>query len=379
MKKKILFLIHDLGGGGAERVLVNLVNHMDQERYDITVQTVFRGGVNEKLLNKNITYRCSEAKSIRGSSFVYKFFPARFLYKRFFGDQHYDLLIAYRSGITTKIISGCADEHAGKLTWIHHGDSRHSLYFMPWFFKKSAFKAYANFDRVVAVAQTAAKSFSEYTGIQTVEVVYNTNDSERIHQLMNAELNDYVQINDFHKTHLIAVGRLIPVKGFDRLISIVNELKKNDYNIDLTIIGEGAERERLEQQIKELELEGIVSLPGFTDNPYSYMKNADLLVCASLEEGLSTVITEALITGTPVVSTDVSGAKEVLGFHNEFGIVTENGKEQLYQGIRMLLDDSQLLSHYKIKAKERGAQFSTAQTVEEAQRLFDAVIDKRVL
>ena len=379
MKKKVLFLIHDLGGGGAERVLVNLVNHMDQERYDITVQTVFRGGVNAKLLHENITYRCSKAKSIPGSSFVYKFFPARILYKQFIGNKYYDLMIAYRSGIPSKIISGCPDENVGKLTWIHYGDSRHSLYFMPWMLKKSAFKAYSKFDRVVAVAQTAAKSFSEYTGIQTVEVVYNTNDSERIRQLMDLDINDCVQMYETSITHLVAVGRLMPQKGFDRLISIISDLRKNDYNIDLTIVGEGVERERLEQQVKDLGLDGIVRLPGFTDNPYSYMKHADLLVCSSREEGLSTVITEALIIGTPVVSTDVSGAKEVLGFHNEFGIVTGNSEEQLRQGICKLLDNSQLLAHYKMKAQERGTQFSTAQTVDEAQKLFDAIIAKKSL
>ena len=376
MKKRILFLIQDLGGGGAERVLVNLVNHMDQECYDITVQTVFRGGVNAKLLNENITYRCSKAKSIPGSSFVYKFIPARVLYKRFVGNEHYDLMIAFRSGIPTKILCGCPDEYVGKLTWVHYGNSRHSLYFMPWLFKRNAFKAYANFDRIVAVSQIAAESFTEYTGIQTVEVVYNTNDSERIHRLMDLEPNDCLQMDEPHSTHLVAVGRLMPQKGFSRLIRIVSKLKIKNYDIDLMILGEGVEREKLEQQIIDLGLDGVVRLLGFKDNPYSYMKHADLLVCSSLEEGLSTVITEALITGTPVISTDVSGAKEVLGFHNEYGIVTGNSEEELYQGICKLLDDRQLLDHYKAKAQERGSQFSMSQTVEEAQKLFDEILAK---
>ena len=372
-----MFLIHDLGGGGAERVLVNLVNHMDQDRYNITVQTVFRGGVNEKLLHDNITYRCSNAKAIRGSSFVYKFFPAKILYKRFIGNQHYDLMIAYRSGIPTKIISGCSDKHVGKLTWIHYGATRYTMYLMPWLIKKNALKAYSDFDRAVAVAQTAAESFKEYTGIQTVEVLYNTNDTERIHQLMDSDLNDYARMNDPNTAHLVAVGRLMPQKGFERLINITSEIKKKGYHFDLTIVGEGPDREILEKQIKEFGLEGTVYLPGFTDNPYSYMRHADLLVCSSYGEGLSTVITEALIVGTPVISTDVSGAKEVLGFHNEFGVVTENSEEGLYNGICKLLDDPQLLAQYKIKAQERGTQFSTTQTVDEAQHLFDTVIAER--
>ena len=86
-------------------------------------------------------------------------------------------------------------------------------------------------------------------------------------------------------------------------------------------------------------------------------------MCASYAEGFSTATTEALIVETPVCTVEVSGMKEMLGKNNEYGIVTENNEEALYQGIKSLLDNPELLKHYRKKATERGKKFMTENTV----------------
>ena len=86
--------------------------------------------------------------------------------------------------------------------------------------------------------------------------------------------------------------------------------------------------------------------------------------------GFSTAATEALIVGTPVCTVDVSGMKEMLGEHNEYGVVTENNEEALYEGIKMLLDNPDLLAHYKKQAGIRGSMFSTATTVKEVENIL---------
>ena len=78
---------------------------------------------------------------------------------------------------------------------------------------------------------------------------------------------------------------------------------------------------------------------GYDTNPYKYVAKSDLFVCASFAEGFSTAATEALILATPVCTVDVSGMKELLGEDNEWGLVTENDENALYEGIRRLLDD----------------------------------------
>ena len=113
-----------------------------------------------------------------------------------------------------------------------------------------------------------------------------------------------------------------------------------------------------------------VTFLGYQTNPYKYVAKCDLFVCASHSEGFSTAATEALIVGTPVVTTLVSGMKELLGKHNEWGIVTENDEESLYQGIKRVLDDPKLLAHYKEKAAQRGKMFSTENTVSAVEEML---------
>ena len=96
-----------------------------------------------------------------------------------------------------------------------------------------------------------------------------------------------------------------------------------------------------------------------------------MYVCSSFSEGFSTAATEALIVGTPVCTVEVSGMKEMLGENNEWGIVTENDEEALYQGIKGLLDDPQLLAHYKEKAAQRGKTFSTENTVRAVEEMLE--------
>ena len=112
---------------------------------------------------------------------------------------------------------------------------------------------------------------------------------------------------------------------------------------------------------------------GFQENPYKYVSKADLFVCSSRREGFSTAVSEALVLGVPVVSTDCSGARELLGEHDEYGLVTENNEEALYQGVRRVLDDPALLAYYKKMAAERGKIFDTTSTVKAVEKMLMAV------
>ena len=100
------------------------------------------------------------------------------------------------------------------------------------------------------------------------------------------------------------------------------------------------------------------------------MSKCDLFICASFAEGFSTAATEALIVGTPVCTVEVSGMKEMLGENNDWGIVTDNDEEALYQGIKCLLDDPGLLVHYREKAAQRGKTFSTENTVKAVENML---------
>jgi len=118
MKKKILFLIPNLAHGGAERVLVNLVNHLDHTRYDVTVQTIFDVGVNRQYLSSAVRYIPGMRFQFRGNSHVQKLFSPKFLYKQIVKEK-YDIIVSYLEGVSARILSGCTEEAVKKVAWIH--------------------------------------------------------------------------------------------------------------------------------------------------------------------------------------------------------------------------------------------------------------------
>lgn len=99
------------------------------------------------------------------------------------------------------------------------------------------------------------------------------------------------------------------------------------------------------------------------------MKQSDLFVCSSRWEGFSTVISEAVILGVPIVTTNVSGTSELLG-NNEYGLITENTTEALYRGLKQYLTDSTMQKYYRNKVKERTSFFDKELRLKEIVELL---------
>lgn len=368
--KKLLFLIHTLGGGGAEKALINLVNHLDSTKYDITVETMFDDGINAKELKPHIHYISKHAPCPKGISKILRFFPSSLLYRYFIGKAQYGILIAYMHGVPVKVISG--NKKCKKIAWLHNGNPETSTMFSCWFSKRNAFRAYQSCDAVVGVCNSVAETFSEYTGIsKNVKVVYNTLDVDHIISLAKAQ-SEIVFDNDY--VNIVSTGRLVKEKGYTRLINIISRLKSERYPIRLYLIGSGSEEGNLKNQVSSSALDNDVFFLGFQDNPYKYVSKCDVFICSSFTEGLSTATIEALILGKAIVSTKVSGADEILG-DNEYGIIVDNSDEGIYQGIKKLLDDRKLLSEYSVKAKNRADFFSVSKTVEMAENVIDSTIN----
>lgn len=369
--KRVLFLIHDLGQGGAEKVLVNLVNNMDQTRFDISVIALFGGGVNEKYLAQHIHYRAVWPREIRGNSHIMKLLTPAQLH-RICVKEHYDIEISYLEGPSARVISGCEDENTKLVSWIHCTMKSMKDVSASFRSEREAEVCYKKFDRMIFVSASVRDAFLKCVSrIEKLQVLYNTNESDMIAQKAQEEIDmGFVNSQDFT---WCSVGRLVSVKRFDRMIRIQKQLIEEGYPVRLLILGEGELRQELERQVKACGVEDSVEFLGYQTNPYKYVSRCDLFVCSSMSEGFSTAATEALIVGTPVCTVDVSGMKEMLGEHDEYGIVTENSEEALYQGIKRLLDDPALLAHYRKKATERGAMFSTESTVRAVEEMLEQI------
>lgn len=372
MKKKILFLIPNLKHGGAEKVLVNLVNNLDPDRYDITLQTLFDVGVHRESLKPHIRYVPGFKMEFRGNSLLFKQLSPEFWWKLLI-KEHYDVAVSYLEGPTSRILSGCTEPGTKKVAWLHIELETLEKASIGFRNPREALAAYNSFDRIVGVSGNVREWFLRWLPVTTpVSVLYNTNETEQIRSLSTREPDDPL-FRDMAVPAVCSVAKLMKTKGFDRLLNVHRRLLEEGLAHHIYILGVGEEQARLEKQIRQLEIGDSVTLLGYRNNPYQYVSRCDLYVCSSHREGFSTAVTEALILGTPVVSTDCSGARELLGERDEFGLVVENSEAGIYEGMKRMLSQPDLLAHYRKKAVERGSFFSRTETVRAVERMLDTL------
>lgn len=366
---KVLFLIHDLGQGGAEKVLVNLVNNMDESKFDITLISLFGGGVNEQFLKENIHYKTIFKNNIPGNSKLMKLLSAERLHELFIKDT-YDIEIAYLEGPVARIVSGCRNAKTKLVSWIHVEQHSKKIAAQSFRSYEESVKSYQRFDKVVCVSESVKEDMLKlYPMLSSVDVLYNTNDTDRIITLKNEDIDEEIFLEN--EIRICGVGKVMPIKGFDKLARIHKKLIQDGLPVHTYILGEGSERENIEKYISSNHLENSFTFLGYQTNPYKYIAKCDLFVCASTAEGFSTAATEALIVGTPVVTTPVAGMEEMLGKENEYGIISEMSEESLYLCISNLLRNPQLLNHYKEQAAIRGKYFSKENTVTAVERTLE--------
>ena len=162
------------------------------------------------------------------------------------------------------------------------------------------------------------------------------------------------------------------MKGFGRLIEAHHRLKHHGVKNHVYILGTGELKKELELQAQKNGDSDTVHFLGFCSNPYKIVARCDLFVCSSFREGFSTAVTEALILGVPVVTTCVSGAYEQMGENNEYGIVTENNTDSLYEGMKQMLQGDRL-EHYSKQAKLRGLLFSKESSIHSVEEIIDTL------
>lgn len=370
---KLLFLIHDLAHGGAEKVLVNLVNNLDPEQFDITVLSLFDVGVNRQFLKPHIRYQSVYTRMMRGNSKLMKLLTPQQLHKRYI-KGHYDIEIAYLEGPCARVISGCTDPSTKRVAWIHTQQDTAKKAAASFRSVTEAVSCYSRFDKIVCVSEGVKTDFTAILPNEREPVVlYNTNETAQILAQSEDPLPSPLPQDTYN---LIAVGKLVDNKGMDRLIRITSRLLADGISVHLNILGIGPEESKLKKLIAELGLVEKVTFHGYDTNPYRYVAKCDLFLCASHSEGFSTAASEALIVGTPVCTVEVAGMKEMLGGHNEYGIVTENDEDALYQGVKNLLEQPEQLAYYKRQAALRGKDFSKENTVKAVETMLVSLGDR---
>ena len=375
MKRKVLFLIESLSGGGAEKVLTVLLKHFDYEKYDVTICPLVDTGVYSDEVKRHVSHYCPLVSYKYGSirnlwnrikyKLIYSILPLSVVYKWFVPKDN-DVEIAFCEGYVTKLLSK-ANSRAKKITWLHT-----DLTDNPWPVQLGIFRddrdekeAYSAFDRIVCVSKTVEISFhKKYGSEDRTCTIYNPIDIEDIRNKAGEKIKSKDGV-----FNIISIGRLVPQKGYDRLLGIVSRLHEEYPSINLLILGEGEERQKLEQYIHDNKMESYTHLPGFNRNPYKHIVNADLFVCSSRAEGFSLVIAEAMALGVPVLSTYCSGPNELLG-DGEYGILVKNTEEDLYKGLKHVVSGEINVNKFSEKAKQRIREFEVVHAINRIEEVL---------
>lgn len=387
MKKKILFLIHTLQVGGAEKVLVNLANNLDKDKYDITVMTVIDTGAFRSKLNPYIKYKsiyslCKKEKNDTQSGNllgmkknikkillkIYQFYwrhaNCKKIYKKHI-NENYDVEIAFLEGVTSKIIAESINPDSKKYAWIHVDLIKENK--TDRFFKNLSDQKhiYERFDKIVAVSEVAREQFIKKLNYNANKVIvrYNPIDVINIEEMAKKE-----KITK-SKFTICAIGRLSPQKAFDRLLRITKQLNNTGMDFDLWLIGVGEEEKKLKKYIYENNLSNVYML-GYKKNPYPYINVADLIVCSSIAEGFSTVISEAIVLEKPIITTDCSGMRELLG-ESKYGIVCDNNEQALYNEIFKILSDKEEFDKLQRAVIGRKSIFDMNESIKQVEELME--------
>lgn len=277
--------------------------------------------------------------------------------------QKYDTAIAAQEGMYADFVNKYV--HAKrKLLWIHNDMSL--CHWTKKYFRKNSneIECYQAFDRVVCVSEDVKKSMQKTFGnMNNLVVCYNPIDTKEIDFRLGEEIIERPDCTLF-----VSVGRLVEQKGFDRLLRICKKLKEDGMQFQVWILGEGSDRQELEKYIRANELY-FVHLLGNKENPFTYMRAADWVICTSRHEGFNMVLHEAIWCGTPIITTDNAGAYELLG-NNEFGIITKNDEEAFYNMLKRVLTDSHIIDFYRKAVAKRKEFIDIKSRIEKIEQLL---------
>jgi glycosyltransferase involved in cell wall biosynthesis len=215
---------------------------------------------------------------------------------------------------------------------------------------------YPHADEIILVSKEAARHFLKATHLskKLVKVIYNPSVSEKLIELSKTP-PEKPWINSPNTPVILAAGRLTRQKDFGTLLRAFSLLRNRVPLARLLIFGEGEGLAELEKLSRELELKDAVQFPGFVINPFAYIANSSVFVLSSRWEGFANVIAEALMCGTPIVSTDCpSGPAEILEGGKYGRLVPVENPEALAEAIFQELKDP----HDKDLLKQRAKEFS---------------------
>lgn len=370
-KKRIVFLLPNLAGGGAEKVALTIIKYLKEHTADLEIELVLQ----EKsgaLLDNNYDYILTK-RTTWGS--ILSFY-------NYVKNKEVDIVVSFMisSNIVALIVNLLLKNKQRYRTIL----TTHNNIFYEREKANKTFKGkvlsflikvlYKNADKHISVSKGSSSAIEKYLNNKfIVDTIYNPIPVKKIKATIHIKpkhpfFNECIPL-------LISVGRLHDIKNFPLLLKTLKEILKTK-KVNLLILGEGDERINLENLIHEYDLQENVDLLGFVHNPLDYVAHASIFILTSKFEGFGNVIVESMACGTPVVSVDVPfGPIEILGKNSEYGvIVNSNSPEEISASIQKLLEDKELYLFYSQQGLSRADDFDTDKICQEYENLIRGII-----
>lgn len=362
--KNILFVVDEKVMGGVSILLTDILNNLNIKNYNIDILVLHNNGDSLNNLPKsvNIIYGTKYFKSIDlTTKEALKTFNISTIYHKFkvvfdmktglikksiirerkkILNKKYDVEIAFKDGFTA--------------LFTIFGDSKKKVHWLHYEYKDSNPNAkydrlfndiLPKFDSIVAVSEGVKESFTKYYNVKGVKVIENYIDTNKIVNYGKEKGKDLNKKD----MNFVCLGRLHSVKGYDRLINIIGELKNNNElpnNFRLRIYGDGPEKNKLTELIKTNNLIDEVILMGRVNNPYKEVKEADLLLLPSYYESFGIVIVEAMTLNVPVLACRTAATDKLIN-NKVNGLIVDNNYESLKSGLKYLIDNPDVIKKYK--------------------------------
>jgi glycosyltransferase involved in cell wall biosynthesis len=315
VRKRVLFLIPSLVGGGAERVFTTLLRHLDRDHFEPQLAVLESGGAYTADVPQDVKIHDLRVQRVRYAMpslirLIWKVRPDTIVST--LGHLNVAIsMLRYLLPPKTRVI---VREAILVSSLLPAEVKNHRLW--AWLYRHS----YRQADMVVCLSDSMIADMVTNFGLPSGKMVriYNPVDAEKVRAEAALEPNPYIGSGP----HLVAAGRLSRQKGFDVLLDAMPSVLQALPNAQLTILGEGPLKGALEEQAQTLKLTGSVSFLGFQKNPWAYLKHASAFVLPSRYEGLPNIMLEALALGTPVVASNCPGAvAEVAAMTPEIAMV----------------------------------------------------------
>lgn len=338
MKRKIIIITnHFQQMDGICSSAINMANALAKlELYNITICPLFLFDRSKMCdVDSRVEIKPVFRFYFRGFQKIIGLIPTTWLHSIIIGDK-YDIEIGFCMKMPIQLIASVAHKkHSSNkkmyFAWMHGYDKGLSLV-----------NEYKKIGRVICVSKSSAERLKDESKHQfSVDYAYNVIDEEKIIEFGREHIN----IEKPKEIVFCSVGRFTHEKGFIRLAKVAKLLSDKGYKFSLWIIGDGPEKDDVEKIISTINSKNVV-LIGSCKNPHAYTSKCDVYVCSSFSEGYSTACTEAMILGVPIITTDVSGGKEMVE-EARAGMVVDNSEEGLFEGMKNVLEKPHIIDNWK--------------------------------